>query len=144
MARFVDAIDLSITPEEAFDFLADFSRVSEWDPGVAEAEKLTDGKPRLGSRFHVVASFLGQRVPLEYRISAFERPHRLVLTGGDTGMRSIDEIHFVPRAEGTRVTYEARLELLGLRSLADPLLDLVFQQIGRAAAAGLRERLASA
>ena len=54
MARYVDAIDLPIPLEQAFDYLADFSRTAEWDPGVVEAERLTPGPPRRGSRFRVV------------------------------------------------------------------------------------------
>jgi hypothetical protein len=129
MARYVDAIDLPIPIEEAFDYLADFSRTAEWDPSVED------------SRFRVTVSFLGRRIPLEYRITEFERPSRLVLTGGDSSLRSIDEITFVSRLGGTRVTYEARLELVGIRRLADPVLDLLFQRIGRLAVRGLRERL---
>jgi len=141
MARYVDAIDLPIPIEEAFDYLADFSRTAEWDPGVCDARQLTRGKVRLGSRFEVTVSFLGRRIPLEYRITEFERPSRLVLRGGDSSLSSTDEITFVSRHGGTRVTYEARLELVGIRRLADPALDLLFQRIGRLAVCGLRERL---
>jgi carbon monoxide dehydrogenase subunit G len=144
MARYVDAIDLPIPVEEAFDYLADFSRTTEWDPGVYEARRLTRGKARLSSRFRVTVSFLGRRIPLEYRITEFERPSRLVLSGGDSSLRSVDEITFVSRPGGTRVTYEARLELVGVRGIADPILDLFFQRIGRLAVRGLRERLAEA
>jgi hypothetical protein len=97
---------------------------------------------RLGSRFRVSVSFLGRRIPLEYRITEFDRPSRLVLSGGDASLRSIDEITFVSRPGGTRVTYEARLELTGIRHLADPILDVLFQRIGRLAVRGLRERVA--
>jgi carbon monoxide dehydrogenase subunit G len=142
MARYVDAIDLPIPIEEAFDYLADFSRTAEWDPGVEEARRLTRGKVRLGSRFRVTVSFLGRRIPLEYRITEFERPSHLVLSGGDSSLRSVDEITFVSRPGGTRVTYEASLELVGIRRIADPILDLLFQRIGRLAVRGLRERLA--
>jgi len=142
MARFIDAIDLPIPIEEAYDYLAEFSRTAEWDPGVVAARRLTRGAVREGSRFRVEVSFLGRRLPLEYRITCFERPHRLVLEGGDDSIQSIDEITFAPRAGGTRVTYEARLALRGWRRLADPVLDLLFQQVGRAAARGLRERVA--
>jgi len=142
VARYVDAIDLPLTPEQAFDYLADFSRTAEWDPGVAEAERLTPLPVQLGSRFRVVVSFLRRRVPLEYAITAYERPHRLVLRGGDDVLRSIDEITFVSRRGGTRVTYEARLELTGIARLADPILQLLFQRIGSLAVRGLRERVA--
>jgi carbon monoxide dehydrogenase subunit G len=141
MARYVDAMDLPIPIEEAFDYLADFSRTVEWDPGVCDARRLTRGKIRLGSRFEVTVSFLGRRIPLEYRITEFERPSHLVLSGGDSSLRSMDEITFVSRPGGTRVTYEARLELVGIRRIADPILDLLFQRFGRLAVRGLREGL---
>lgn len=88
MARYVDAIDLPMSVEEAFDYLADFSRTAEWDPSVVEARRLTRGKVRLGSSFRLSVSLLGRRVPLEYRITEFERPSRLVLSGGDSSLRS--------------------------------------------------------
>jgi hypothetical protein len=142
MAHYVDAIDLPIPVEEAFDYLADYSRTVEWDPGVAAARRLTPGAIGLGSRFELTVSFLGRQLLLEYCITEFARPTRLVLVGGDSSVESIDEIRFEPRPGGSRVTYEARLELTGVRRLADPLLDLLFQRIGRLAVRGLRERLA--
>ena len=74
MARYRTTIQSKKSPEEAFEYLADFANAREWDPGVVEGENLT-GQP-LGpdSRFRLVARFLGRRVPLEYRISAFEPP----------------------------------------------------------------------
>ena len=131
MARFVDAIDLPVPIETAFDYLADFSTTAEWDPGVLEARRLTGGRLGRGSRFAVVVSVLGRRLPLEYEITEYQRPARLVLVGGDASVRSIDEI-----------TFEARLELSGVRRLADPLLHVLFQHIGRVAVRGLRERMA--
>ncbi|MGH0036607.1 MAG: SRPBCC family protein [Myxococcota bacterium] len=143
MARYVDAIDLPIAIEDAFDYLADFSRTAEWDPGVVSGERLTPGPVGPGSRFRVVVAFLGRRLPMEYEITEFDPPSRLVLVGGDETLRSIDELGFVARPGGCRVTYEARLELAGLRRLADPLLHALFQHIGRAAVRGLKERLAA-
>ena len=139
MARYVDVIDLPLPPEAAFDLLADFSRTQDWDPGVLEAERLDGGSIGRGSRFRVVASVLGRRVPLVYEIRAYERPGRLVLCANDGALTSLDEIHFSPRAGGTRVSYEARVELAGLAGLADPLLQLAFGVAGRAAARGLRD-----
>lgn len=142
MARYADAIDLPVSPREAFDYLADFSRTAEWDPSVVDARRLTPGEIRLGSSFEVIVSLLGRRVPLEYRITEFARPSRLVLSGGTPSLRSIDEIAFVPRSGGTRVTYEARLELPGILRLADPIVCLLLRRIGPQALRGLRERLA--
>lgn len=141
MARFVDAIDLPFSPIAAFDYLAGFEHAAEWDPGVVEARRLDPGRPLgRGSRFAVVAAFFGRRVPLVYEITAHEPPHRVVLRGVGSDVVSIDTITFAPVPGGTRVTYEARLELAGIARLADPLLDWLFAWVGARAVRGLRER----
>jgi hypothetical protein len=142
MARFLDAIDLPVPPVAAFDYLARFDHTAEWDPGVVEATRLDPGPLGAGSRFAVIASFLGRRVPLEYEITAFEPPHRLVLRGEGGSVVSVDTITFAPIPGGTRVCYDALLELRGLARIFDPLLQLLFQRAGRRAARGLREQTA--
>jgi hypothetical protein len=143
MARFVETIDLPLTPRCAFELVADFARLPEWDPAAARARRLGAGPLRLGSRFEVDYAFLGRRLPLGYEIRCYEPPHHVVLAGGNASVRSRDEIHFVPRDGGVRVVYEARLELVGVASLADPVLQLLFPWIARGAVRGLRARAAA-
>ena len=142
MARYRTTIQSKKSPEEAFEYLADFANAREWDPGVVEGENLT-GQP-LGpdSRFRLVARFLGRRVPLEYRIVAFEPPRRVVFQADQAAVCSTDEICFVPVGAGTSVTYDADLRLKGtLGRLMDPLLGLAFRRIGDRAAIGLGKAL---
>jgi hypothetical protein len=89
----------------------------------------------------VTVAFLGQSIPLVYEIIEFDPPYRLVLSGGDSSLRSVDEMTFAERHGATRVTYEAKLELVGIRRFADPVLDVLMQRVGRLAVRGLRERL---
>ena len=74
MARYRATIQSKKSPEEAFEYLADFANAREWDPGVVEGENLTGQPLGPGSRFGLVSRFLGRRVPLEYRVIAFEPP----------------------------------------------------------------------
>jgi carbon monoxide dehydrogenase subunit G len=131
-------------PAEVFDYLAEFSNAATWDPGVVEGEMASPGPVGPGSRFRLVAAFLGRRIPLEYRITAFERPARVVLQADDGMVRSTDEITVAPADGGSRVTYEAELRLAGpFGRVVDPVLGLVFRRIGDRAAAGLRATLAA-
>ena len=141
MACYKDAIDVQLGTEDTFDYLADFSRTAEWDPGVASASPRTDGDPNLGSKFVVNVSVLGAEIPLDFEITTYERPKRLVLTGGNSIIRCVDKIAFTPRGEGTRVNYEAHVDLTGFSQLADPVLNLLLQRVGQLAIRGLRERL---
>lgn len=60
----------------------------------------------------------------------------------EASIRSTDEIRFVATNDGSRVTYEADLQLkTPFGRLMDPLLALAFRRIGARAAAGLREGL---
>ena len=142
MAHYLDTIELAVPMEAAFDYLADFSNAAHWDPSVIEAKVLTPGKIRAGSRFRLLVSFLGRSIPLEYEITSYQRPSRLVFKGGDDAVSSIDEINFVLGEWGeARITYEARLELKGFRRMADPILDLLFQRMGRLAMHGLEREV---
>ena len=58
--------------EDVFAYLAEFSHSADWDPGVLEAQRLTEAPVALGTRFRVVASFLGREVPLEYEVTGYE------------------------------------------------------------------------
>jgi hypothetical protein len=139
MARYVDVIDLPLPPRGAFGLLEDFARTSEWDPGVLRARRLDQGPLGRGSRFAVTVRFWGRELSLDYKILIYEPPHRLVLRARSDSFESRDELHFTPRAGGTRVSYEATLSLSGIARLADPMLQLAFQSIGHAAVEGLRE-----
>ena len=142
MARYRTTVQSKKSPEEAFEYLADFANAREWDPGVVEGENLTGRPLGAGSRFRLVSRFLGRRVPLEYRIIAFEPPRRVVFQADQPAVCSTDEIHFVPVGGGTSVTYEADLRLKGpLGRLMEPLLGLALRRIGDRAAAGLRNAL---
>ena len=108
MARYVDVIDLALPPRGAFDLLADFAGTPEWDPGVVRARRLDPGPIGCGSRFEVTVRFLGRELPLTYEIVTYEPPRRLVLRARSDSFESRDELHFTPRAGGTRVSYGRR------------------------------------
>lgn len=142
MARYRTTIDSKLSPEAAFEYLSDFANATEWDPGVVEGEALTSGSPGPGSRFRLVAKFLGRKVPLEYSIIAFDPAQRVVFQSDEAMVRSTDEIRFARSGEGASVTYEADLRVKGrLGGLLDPLLGLVFRRIGDRASAGLQKAL---
>ena len=142
MSRFRGTVISQRSVEDTFDYLAEFSNAAEWDPGVAHAERLDVGPVGLGSGFRLGVR-VGPRVtPLDYRVVAFERPHRVVLLGESDTIRSEDTVTVVPRPGGGSIlTYDADLRLLGSLSLFNPLLPLPFRRIGDRGLEGLRRVL---
>ncbi len=141
MAHYSTTVDVAAPAETVFDFLADFSTVVEWDPGVTAAERVTDGPVARGSRFRVTVKIGPRTLPLTYEITAFDRPKRVVLEAAHTIFRSHDTITVAPTATGCRVTYDALLTLNGPLRVLDPVLAKGFDGVGDRAAAGLQRRL---
>ena len=97
----------------------------------------------VGSRFGLVARFLGRRIPLEYEIVEYEHEERIVLRAENSSVRSVDTITFGNDDHGSVVVYDAQLDAKGIGRLAKPLLGIVFLRIGDRAAASLRTRLSA-
>jgi uncharacterized protein YndB with AHSA1/START domain len=140
MARYVATIRTAKPIEEAFDYLADFSSVAEWDPSAVRAERLS-AAPGPGAEFRVVVRFAGREIPFTYRTIEFRRPARVVLVAEGPTVVSEDTMTFTEKDGVTEVTYDANLRPKGLMRLAGPLLGLLFRRLGDNAAAGLRREL---
>jgi len=136
-----EQIETTLPTEATFDYVADFANAETWDPGVATAERLDAGRLGLGSRFRLGVR-LGPRVaPMEYRITVFEPPTRVVLVGSGSGVSAVDDIRFERLATGTRIDYTADIDLHGALGLVQPLLRGAFAKVGRNAADGMRRTL---
>ena len=81
MTTLRERIETPLPIDEAFAYVADFANSQEWDPGVATAERLDTGPVGVGSRYRLGVRMGGRVAPMEYRISVFEPPTRVVLTG---------------------------------------------------------------
>lgn len=141
MARFVTSVESTLSADAAFDLIANFDSIPDWDPGVAEAERLDAGELRVGSAFRVVSVFGPRRIPLTYVIRELQAPQRVLLVAETSDFTSHDLITVEPTATGSVLTYDATLTLRGFRKLADPALQLAFLVIGKRAEAGLRKAL---
>ena len=141
MTTLHEVVETTLSIDDVFEYVADFANSREWDPGVATAERLDDGPLGLGSRFRLGVR-LGSRVaPMDYRISVFEPPTRVVLVGSGSGVSAIDDIRLERLAAGTRLDYTADIRLGGLLRLIQPFLGGALANVGRNAAEGMQRTL---
>jgi NAD(P)-dependent dehydrogenase (short-subunit alcohol dehydrogenase family) len=142
MARYRGTVVSTRSPEETFDYMADFTNAAAWDPGTASAERLDAGPVGLGSAFRLGVRVGSRMTPLDYRIVVFDRPHRVVLLGESGTIRSEDTVTVVPAADGRSIlTYDADLTLQGGFAMVNPVLGLFLDRIGDKGVAGLRATL---
>jgi dehydrogenase/reductase SDR family member 12 len=141
VTRITEHIETPLELEAAFAFIADFANAMHWDPGTVTSERIGDGPVGLGARYRLGVR-LGSRVaPMEYRITTFQPPHRVVLVGEGSGVSAVDEIRFEPSGSGTRIDYSADIRLGGVLRLVQPFLGRAFANLGRDALAGMQRAL---
>lgn len=123
---------------EVFAYVSDFSRIQEWDPGVAAGEKLTNGAPDVGSEFRIdmKAGF-----SLHYTIIEFEPDSRMLMTVSSRVFTAREEILFSDTGEGTAVRYIANFDFRKPLAAANRIFPAAMERVGESTMTGLKQAL---
>jgi hypothetical protein len=141
MTKLVEHVTTPLPREAAFAYVADFSRQAEWDPNTVSSKRIDDGDLDVGARFALNVKMGTRTTPMEYRITEYQAPSRVVLVGEGSGVWSQDIITFSDDPEGTRVDYVAEIKLSGLLGVIQPLLGRAFAGIAKGAVTGMKREL---
>jgi carbon monoxide dehydrogenase subunit G len=137
-----ETVTTSLPIEAAFDFVANFENIVEWDPGVTAARKESDAPAAVGAAYDLDLNYGGSDMQMTYTITEFDPPHLVVLEGDGSRSSAVDRIAFSVVEDGTRIDYEADIRLKGIFRLAEPFLGKLFATVGAGAKEGLDRRLA--
>jgi hypothetical protein len=141
MPHYRDTVDSPLDQEAVFAYMADFTNAERWDPGTASARRLDQGELGVGSRFELMVSFAGRTTPFIYEITAHEPPGRLVIEADTDAVHLTDTVTVAPKAGGSVLTYDARLDLKGARKALAPVMAVLFRRLCEKAKAGLEREL---
>jgi carbon monoxide dehydrogenase subunit G len=141
MTRLQESIETALPIDDTFAFIADFANAQHWDPGVASSERIDKGPVGPGARYRLGVRMRGNVAPMEYRITTYEPPRRVVLTGEGSNVSAVDDIRFEPTPTGTRIDYTADIRLMGWMRLAAPFAGGAFERIARDALGGMQRAL---
>jgi len=141
MTRLQETIEVPRAIDDVFRYVANFSNIEQWDPGVRASEKLTSGPVGQGTEFRVVVNSGLSSTSMIYRITHYEPPRRVVLEGHGGAIQAVDDIRFAASERGTRIHYTADISLSGAAGLLQPLMGGLLERVGRKAMAGLHRAL---
>jgi uncharacterized protein YndB with AHSA1/START domain len=127
------SVEIARPVREVFVFVADQTNAPQWQTGLHEVRRLTDGPIGVGSEHEFVRRFAGRRFASRNRFVAFE-PGRYVLfeipSGWITGTASYRTE--ASQSAGTRLTSQMQFRVRGPLSLLEPILSrLLAKDSGR-------------
>jgi NAD(P)-dependent dehydrogenase (short-subunit alcohol dehydrogenase family)/uncharacterized protein YndB with AHSA1/START domain len=133
-----ETIEVERPLNEVFAYVSEFSRIEEWDPGVARGHKLTDGQPGVGSRYKID---MNAGFSLDYEIIEFEPNSRMLMTVDSKVFTAREEILFEETAKGTSVRYIAKFDFPKALAAANRIYPAAMDKVGKSAMAGLKQAL---
>lgn len=107
---------------EVFAFVTDQRNTPQWQAGLLEVRRLTEGPPGLGTRHALVRNFLGRRMEAANEYTAFE-PDKLVTFKTTSGPPVEASYLFEAAGEGTRLTSRVLLDGAGFFGLVRPVVQ---------------------
>lgn len=127
--------------EAAFNYVADFSTIQEWDHTVTSSEKISDGPVKKGAGFKLMLKFGMRSVRMDYSIVEYDFPNRVVLVGSGSGFKAIDTVLFTERGGDTHVHWHADVIFDGVMEKLAPRLEQRIVSAGTKTIQGLQNAL---
>jgi NAD(P)-dependent dehydrogenase (short-subunit alcohol dehydrogenase family)/carbon monoxide dehydrogenase subunit G len=146
MMRLKETLVVSRPVRQVFDYVSDFRRIEQWDPGVAASTLNSPGhsgsqKVGMGSIFNLTLKFGLSRPAMTYVITGYDPPHKVVLKGEGSSFSAVDTICFKEMGGVTRITYQADITFSGAGRFLELLLQPLLIQTGKNAMKGLARQL---
>ena len=126
MIKWSSAIEIRQSPEVIFEFLANIQDVEQpEDSPVLALELLTEGPPRLGSRYREVVQMMPLvRGEILSEITTFEFPHILEMTWQGAGMSGKDRYQLIPQKDVTILKHAKDTSFQGILRSLEPVLQI--------------------
>jgi uncharacterized membrane protein len=107
--------------DQVFAFMADVRNRPRWQENTRDVELITDGEPRLGTRWRETVKGIGT---YEAEVVAFERDALWVEAADLEAGSGRIEVAFAPAEDGaaTRVNVAVEISLRGTKRLMEPAL----------------------
>jgi hypothetical protein len=138
VAQVENVIEITRSPEDAFDYCVDMAREPEWNPKARRVEKVTDGPIGLGTRFEAEFS-KGDAMTIEY--VRFERPVAWESVGHSRSLDVKGEGRISATESGARLVMRMELRPKGALRLLLPILGRFMHQEQQRNLAAIKQAL---
>ena len=127
--------------EEVFAYVGDQTNAPQWQSGLVEVRRTTEGPLGVGTKHTFARRFLGRKMEATNEYVAYV-PNKRITFKSTSGPVSFEASYlFESTADGTRLTGVMEMHPAGLFRLVEPLIAASLRRETSAAAAALKEVL---
>ena len=118
MAKIVESVEISRSPEDVFAYIDQLERHGEWQSSIISVTRDTPAPTGVGSRATDLRKVPGGKQSVTYEITEYDPPRRAAFRGTNGPVRPVGVVTVEPAGEGrSRVTIELDLQGHGLLGL---------------------------
>lgn len=118
-----EQFDCARSLEDVFDYVVDFSRITQWDHTITQSRKVTNGPIGLGTKFDLTFAMGPRRIPIAYEITEWDYPNKAVLTGTSANFTAVDTVTLGVSDAGCHLDWDAKLEFTGFAAKVVALIE---------------------
>jgi len=127
--------------EEVFAYVGDQTNAPQWQSGVVEVRRTTEGPVGVGTTHTFVRNFVGRKMEASNEYVAYEPGKRITFKSTSGPVRFEASYLFESTAGGTRLTSSIEMQAAGLFGLAEPLIAASLRREMRAGFRTLKDLL---
>ena len=131
-----ESFDCPRSAEDVFYYIADFSRIDEWDHTIIEAKKSSPGQIGVGTTFDLVYKNGFKTTSIQYTVNHYEPFKKLIMVGEAESFTAVDTVTLSQTDNGCHVDWHAALEFHGT---AAKIVKLVEGRVKKAGAKTIKD-----
>jgi len=127
--------------EEVFTYVSDLQNGPQWQTGLFEVRRLSQGSLGIGTQFASVRKFMGKKLEGVVELVVYE-PNRKIVIKAPSGSVPFEQAFlFEPTTEGTKLSTVIQLFTSGFMGLAEPMIAASLKREMETAFGDLKELL---
>ena len=115
-------------PKEVFDFITASENAPKIVQSVTGMVKLTEGAPRVGTRYRETRLMHGKEQHAELEIVEFEPARRYAVQNVTSGIETVYRYNIQPEKDGTRIDLICEVKAKGIKKLMLPLVAAILKK----------------
>jgi carbon monoxide dehydrogenase subunit G len=115
-------------PKHVFEFITDSNNAPKIVPSVQSSVKLTEGPPKVGTRYRETRLMGGKEQQAELEVAEYVKPERYAMRNVTDGIETVYRYRLRPERDGTRIDLVCDIKAAGIKKLMLPLVALILKR----------------